>query len=420
MAGNDSFTKILLHMDGSNGGTTFTDNNAGGSAHTWTAHGTTSTSTTQAKFGNASFNDGGSVSGLDYIDTPDSADFTVGSGDFTVDMWAWRAGGDGTLRFLCGQTNAAATLNSYYIFLNTDNTFYANVCSDGSTNIAVLHGTTAITTTGWNHVALVRHGTRFDLYVNGTSEANATNASGVYDSADNYAVGRLGALAADSWNGFIDEFRLSVGIARWTTTFTPPTTAYSANYSLTPAVGALTLSGQVAKQSQSRAASTGVFTLAGKTVTWPLGLNIPTGSYTLAGNVANQKQSRVASVGTYVLTGRATTRAIGFLVSVGAFVLSGISAAQKTSRLSNKGAFTLTGQVARQLQVRQVLGAAFILTGFAANLFKSQHLNCAPGAFTLTGFALNFVHLIRSGFDRIRQTNFALQKIRALAPELEE
>ena len=33
--GNDAFTKILLHMDGSNGGTTFTDIAVGGSANTW-------------------------------------------------------------------------------------------------------------------------------------------------------------------------------------------------------------------------------------------------------------------------------------------------------------------------------------------------------------------------------------------------
>jgi hypothetical protein len=98
--GNDAFTKILLHMDGTNGSTTFTDTNAGGSAHTWTANGNAQISTAQSKFGGAS----GLFDGTgDYITTPDHADYTLGSGDFTIDLWfnctavgrrepvAWRA-----------------------------------------------------------------------------------------------------------------------------------------------------------------------------------------------------------------------------------------------------------------------------------------------------------------------------------------
>jgi hypothetical protein len=88
-SGNDSFTKILLHMDGANGGTTFTDANVGGSAHTWTANSAT-TSTGTLKFGTASENCG---AGVGWIDTPDSADFTLGSGDFTIDFWFNRQGG---------------------------------------------------------------------------------------------------------------------------------------------------------------------------------------------------------------------------------------------------------------------------------------------------------------------------------------
>jgi hypothetical protein len=68
-AGNDSFTKILLHMDGANTSTTFTDSNSGGSAHTWTAAGNAQISTATYKLGGAS----GLFDGTgDFITTPDS------------------------------------------------------------------------------------------------------------------------------------------------------------------------------------------------------------------------------------------------------------------------------------------------------------------------------------------------------------
>ena len=421
--GNDSFTKIMLHMDGSNGGTTFTDNNFGGSAHTFTAHGTTSTSTAQQKFGTASFSVGGSVSGLDYIDTPDSADFTVGSGDFTADAWVWIAGGAGTQRFLCGQSNSAGSLISYYIGLANTNVFFANAfASDGSTALIGLTGVNTYTATGWHHVALVRSGNNFNLYIDGTSEASGTASGAIYDSADNYAVGRIGALAVDSWNGFVDEFRLSVGIARWTSNFTPPTVAYTLGYSLAPAAGAFALTGNVANQKQSRVASKGTFALTGVSQTltkaWkPLAAAV--GAFTISGQVANQHQSRVANVGAYVLTGRATTRAIGFLVSGGAFVLSGISAAQKISRLSSKGTFTLTGQVASQKILHQSNAGAFSLVGQIANQ-KISHLS-GTGTFVLSGVAIFIIKVAAAtGFDRLRQLAATLYQTRTTAPELED
>src|SRR6266481_9069426 len=106
--GNDKFTKILLHMDGSNGATTFTDSNAGGSAHTWTATNAT-TSTTQTRFGPTSLSTGAAAGN---ITTPDSADFTAGSGDFTAECWFCVSGGNGTFRFLFGQSDNAATIST--------------------------------------------------------------------------------------------------------------------------------------------------------------------------------------------------------------------------------------------------------------------------------------------------------------------
>lgn len=222
--GNDSFTKILLHMDGADTSTTFTDDNAGGSAHTWTANGNAQIDTAISQFGGAA----GLFDGTgDYITTPDHADFTLGSGEWTVDFWFNRAGGDGTNRVMCGQSDSAGTDSTrpVDIRLTTANVVQAAVYDSAQKTIV---GTTAFTATGWHHVAVVRTVNTVKLFVDGTQEGSDTAVSGALaDSANAFSVGRLGERDAIYWNGSIDEFRLSVGVARWTTNFTPPTGAYS-------------------------------------------------------------------------------------------------------------------------------------------------------------------------------------------------
>jgi hypothetical protein len=220
--GNDAFTKILLHMDGANAGTTFTDNNIGGSAHTWTAASAT-TSSTQFKFGSTSLSDGASAGA---ISTPSSTDFNLGSGDFTIDCWFWVNAGAGTARFLCGTADASATTASQTasIGLTTGNVLQFRASLAASTNVT---GTTAFTTTGWHHVAGVRVGNILRLFVDGVQEGGDVAFTGAVNACSTvYGVGTIGAFAGNVWNGFVDEFRLSVGIARWTAAFAPPAAPY--------------------------------------------------------------------------------------------------------------------------------------------------------------------------------------------------
>ena len=82
--GNDAYTKVLLDFDGDDGGVVVTDSNVGGASHVWTAAGNAQIDTAIKKYGTgAGLFDGSG----DYFSTPDHADFTVGSSDFTVDCW---------------------------------------------------------------------------------------------------------------------------------------------------------------------------------------------------------------------------------------------------------------------------------------------------------------------------------------------
>jgi len=220
--GNDTFTKILLHMDGSNGGTTFTDSNIGGSAHTWAAQvGSPVTSTAAKEFGTASLDCGAAANS---ISTADSADFTLGSGDFTVDFWFNRQGGDGTRRFLYLHGDGATATSSIECELSAANVIVAYLCS-GST-LTTMTGTTTFTSTGWHHFALTRSGNNVRVFLDGVQEGSTLSySSTINDPSNNFVIGST--LSSLMWNGFLDEFRLSVGIARWTANFTPPVIAYA-------------------------------------------------------------------------------------------------------------------------------------------------------------------------------------------------
>ncbi len=225
--GNDEFTKILLHMDGADASTTFTDANNGGSAHTWTANGDAQVDTAQSKFGGAS----GLFDGTgDYVTTPDHADFTLGSGDFTIDCWFRVNAAGGATLHLAGQMDAAATATTISFYLKRDTTnVMIGAVNVGGTTFGVV-GTTQFTNavnTGWHHLAFVRTGNTLKLFIDGVQEGGDVAVAGAVNNSTNaVAVGRAGELAASPWNGWVDEFRLSVGIARWTSKFVPPAAAY--------------------------------------------------------------------------------------------------------------------------------------------------------------------------------------------------
>ena len=80
----DAYTKLLIHSDDTDGSTSFTDSSSSG--YSITAAGNSHHETDQAKIGQSSMYFDGSG---DYISTPYSAYWNFGSGDWTLDFWAY-------------------------------------------------------------------------------------------------------------------------------------------------------------------------------------------------------------------------------------------------------------------------------------------------------------------------------------------
>ena len=105
------------------------------------------------------------------------------------------------------------------------------VCKASSGNYVVRTEVSATWSnpTDWHHFALVRNGTTYTYYVDGSSVATSTSAGGEgtisNDSGYSFGLGGVLADTAYSLNGYYDDLRIS-HLARYTGNFTPPTTAH--------------------------------------------------------------------------------------------------------------------------------------------------------------------------------------------------
>lgn len=221
--GIDTYTVLLLHCNGADASTTLTDSSP--SAKSFTANGNAQIDTASSKFGGASALFDGTG---DWWDTADSDDFAFGSGEFTIDFWFSRNGGYGSQLYMCGVTDSAFNVNSDFAFgirFGVSNEVVGQICS-GTTTTSVT-GTTAFSSSGWHHVAFLRTGNTLKLFLDGVQEGGDVSfSSTANNSTKKFAVGRCGEFANLYHNGWLDEFRISKGIARWTTNFTPPAFAY--------------------------------------------------------------------------------------------------------------------------------------------------------------------------------------------------
>lgn len=204
----------LLHLDGANGSTTFTDQKA----HTFTGGGGAALSTAQQKFGSASLLLNGTTQ---YIQSATSADWDMGDGDFTLEGWVRPA------IAVAARMEIFERWNVYGIGMQIMGTgflraFATNVTSG---NVFVGPGTVTVTHNAWHHVASVRDGTTLRLFLDGVSQGTATFIGAIPSVTKTMSIG-YDAFNVRHFNGSIDEVRITKGIARYTTNFTPPTAPF--------------------------------------------------------------------------------------------------------------------------------------------------------------------------------------------------
>lgn len=196
----------LLHFEGADASTTFTDE----VGNTWTAVGSAQIDTAQFQFGAAS---GLMTSG--HIHTASSARFGFGAGEFTIEGWFRRAGSL-TNRVIFDTRTAS---NQGIVVFACTSSFDGLAVGN---NTAVLAGSaTAFTLSTWQHFAVVRQGTTLRGYVGGVQVFTVTD-SRTYASASTAYMG-IAYIISQQLSGHIDEFRVTKGLCRYPdgTSFTP-------------------------------------------------------------------------------------------------------------------------------------------------------------------------------------------------------
>ena len=218
--GNDrhfSNVSLLLHMDGANGSTTFTDNSA--NALAVTAVGGAQISTTQNQFGGASgyFN---GTSG--YLSIPTFAGLSFGTDNFTIEGWVYPTSTSGSYG-IYATSAGSGTVAKFVVFLDS---LYPNCHFYGLTNGNNIYtkATSTVAVNQWSHIAFVRSGTTWTWYINGVASGSGTNSTAITFSTQPTYFGYGGQAAFNYFVGYIDDFRITKGVAR---TFTAaPTSAF--------------------------------------------------------------------------------------------------------------------------------------------------------------------------------------------------
>jgi hypothetical protein len=200
-----SSVSLLLHMNGSNGSTTFTDSSSNGLAIA--ATGNAQISTTQSKFGNASGNFDGSG---DYLTVNNSSVNIAASQDFTWEAWIYPLSLGG---YKCIVKNGDSSTGTPHLYLSNS---LLILWESNSSKIA--HQTNVVVNQ-WQHVALVRAGNVSRIYLDGISSSDAYSWSA--STSNILTIGSDAGGIGQDFNGYIDEVRVTKGVARFTSTFSP-------------------------------------------------------------------------------------------------------------------------------------------------------------------------------------------------------
>jgi hypothetical protein len=163
----------------------------------------------------------------DYLTMPANLTGTFGTGNFTIEFW----------QYYSSLTNYQTIMQTGYVGGSVSGGWIIQTGNgDGKINFYYMPTTTLIaaesgtvTTAVWYHVAIVKNGSTLTIYRNGTSVGSGSD-------TNNYSANVLLSIGGGSssgfnnyWvNGYMQDVRITKGVARYTSNFSVPTAEFLA------------------------------------------------------------------------------------------------------------------------------------------------------------------------------------------------
>ncbi|OKH14863.1 hypothetical protein NIES592_08275 [Fischerella major NIES-592] len=178
-----------------------------------TGFGNAQLSSTQSKFdGTSLYLDGNG----DYVQIPHNNNFHL-PGDFTIEAWIYKQS-ENRPRTIISKTSVSA-IEFALVLENTEKISFFNQNS----SIFII-STNTVPNNTWSHIAVTRKGSNIRLFINGNLEATQVSSAWLYYAQSPVFIGALDPYNSgfsNFFNGYIDDLRITKGIARYTANFTP-------------------------------------------------------------------------------------------------------------------------------------------------------------------------------------------------------
>ena len=156
----------------------------------------------------------------DYLSLPVSSDFQFGSGDFTIECWAY-ALDEGTDDIL-GIYNTGSNRRTFALRKDQTEAAQFLFSTDGSSGTSIASAASVIQLRTWHHYAVVRRNLVYELYFDGVKVATKSDSTGaIYTNNDDGL--RIGSSYNTDFHGYISNVRICKGHAVYDGNFTPPT-----------------------------------------------------------------------------------------------------------------------------------------------------------------------------------------------------
>ena len=162
------------------------------------------------------------------INVTDPISFSGYAGDFTAEMWVYPTAVGSSNSYVWQHAPSATSYSPFIIVMRPSTYEFAIYASSNGSSWNLISNATIGTATAnaWNHIAVVRDGTNIKAYMNGTvGSTSAVSTTALMTTSGQICIGSALGTANTYFTGFIDDLRITKGIARYTSNFTPPSAA---------------------------------------------------------------------------------------------------------------------------------------------------------------------------------------------------